>query len=138
MRLHCKTAITALLLIATAALTAANAKNKCVPKIYAFGLAASFNDSTVHFTNIQEIDSAWINDKNDFLIGRENYSYQLRNYLESQGLPHRTCIICYALKPEQAQKKFNKIRDKYVKRGNNDIKIISNDDFKFTAIKPEE
>ena len=33
----------------------AMAKNKCVPKIYAFGFAASFNDSTVYFTEIHEV-----------------------------------------------------------------------------------
>lgn len=43
-------------------------KNKCVPKVYVFGLAASFNDSIVYLTNIQELDSAWIDDKNDFWL----------------------------------------------------------------------
>ena len=67
----------------------ASAKVKCVPKVYAIGFAASFNDSIVYFTDIQEIDSAWINDKNKFLIGRDNYSYQLKNYFAGIGLPHR-------------------------------------------------
>lgn len=138
MKLHNKTAIVAILLLMVTFFTGANAKNKCVPKLYAFGFAASFNDSIAHFTNIQELDSAWINDKNKFLIGREDYSYQLRNYLEGQGMPHRTCVICYDLKQKKAQKKFNKMRDKYVKQGSTDIRIITNDEFTFTVIKPEE
>jgi len=138
MRLHNKTAIAAILLLMAAVFTGASAKNKCVPKLYAFGFAASFNDSIVHFTNIQEIDSAWINDKNKFLLNREDYSYQLRNYLEEQGMPRRTCVICYDIKQKKAQKKFNKMRNKYVKRGNTDIRIIPNEEFSFTAIKPEE
>ena len=59
------------------------AKLKCIPKIYAFGFSASFNDSIVYFTDIQEIDSAWINEKNKFLVSRDNYSYQLKNYLSN-------------------------------------------------------
>lgn len=138
MNLLKKAVAVALLALTVAGFTQLSAKNKCVPKLYAFGFAASFNDSTIHFTDIQVIDSAWINEKTKFLIDRENYSYQLRNYMDEQGLPHRTCIICYALKEKDAQKKFNKMRNKYVKRGNVDIKMITKDEFHFTAIKPEE
>ena len=31
-----------------------------VPRMYMFGVAASFTDTIVHFTNIQPVDSAWI------------------------------------------------------------------------------
>ena len=57
-------------------------------KVYMFGMAASFNDSTAYFTDVQEVD-AWINDKGKFLYSRENYSYQLRDYLASLALPFR-------------------------------------------------
>ena len=62
------------------------AKNKCVPKIYAFGFAASFNDSTVYFTEIHEVDSVWINEKNKFLLNRNDYSNQLKGYLDAKGI----------------------------------------------------
>ncbi len=115
----------------------ASAKLKSVPKLYAFGFAASFNDSTVYFTDIQEIDSAWINDKNDFLVSRDNYSYQLKNYFTSLGLEHRTCVISFALKRKDIEKKYQKMKNKYVKAGNYDIKSVSTNDFHFTAIKPD-
>lgn len=115
----------------------ASAKLKCVPKLYAFGFAASFNDSTVYFTDIQEIDSAWINDKNDFLVSRDNYSYQLKNYFTSLGLEHRTCVISFALKRKDIEKKYQKMKNKYVKAGNYDIKSVSTNNFHFTAIKPD-
>lgn len=115
----------------------ASAKLKCVPKLYAFGFAASFNDSTVYFTDIQEIDSAWINDKNDFLVSRDNYSYQLKNYFTSLGLEYRTCVISFALKRKDIEKKYQKMKNKYVKAGNYDIKSVSTNDFHFTAIKPD-
>lgn len=116
----------------------ASAKNKRVPKIYAFGFSASFNDSIVYFTDIQEIDSVWVNDKNNFLIERDNYAYQLRNYFEGQGQPHRTCIISYAFKRKDIEKKFRKMRDKYVKRGNCDIKTVGSTDFHFTPLELSE
>ena len=61
-----------------------SAKKVQVPKMYIFGFAASFNDTIVHFTNVQEIDSAWIEKKNNFLQTRELYSYQLRDFLANQ------------------------------------------------------
>lgn len=64
--------------------TTVSAKNKCVPKIYIYGFSASFNDSIIYLTNIQELDSAWIDDKNDFLLNRSDYSYQFKNYFETK------------------------------------------------------
>lgn len=114
--------------------TIGQAKNKVV-KTYAFGFAASFNDSIVHFTDIQELDSSWLNDKG-FLMSRENYSYQLRDFLASQGMGHRTCIICYSPKLNKTKKKFTKMMDNYSKSGSYDIRLIKASDFKFNCIEP--
>jgi len=115
-----------------------SAKNKQMPKVYAFGVAASFNDSIVYFTGIQEIDSVWINDKNDFLLNRSDYSYQLKNYLEAQGLSRRTCIVSYALKRKDIEKKYIKMRNKYVKKGTFDIRYIERKDFEFKPVSIDE
>lgn len=138
MKLNKKISFMVVLLASMMCCAELSAKNKCVPKIYAFGFAASFNDSIVHFTEIQEIDSAWINEKNKFLIERENYSYQLRSYLENKGLPHRTCVICYALTRKDINKKYAKILSKYMKRSDVRVEDIKRSDFFFSAIKPEE
>ena len=50
----------------------ASAKNE-VKTAYIFGFASSFNDSTVYFTDVQKVDSAYFTRKNKFLISRENY-----------------------------------------------------------------
>lgn len=115
-----------------------SAKNKRVPKVYVFGVAASFNDSTIYFTDVQEIDSVWINDKNNFLLNRSDYSYQLKNYLESQGQSRRTCIVSYALKRKDLEKKYIKMRNKYVKKGSLDIRYIDSNEFKFTPVDLDE
>ena len=86
-----------ILLVAIAALlaTTMTAKKQSVQKIYIYGMAATFTDTIVYFTPIQEVDSAWVDAKTTFLQGRENYSYQLREYLTSQQMPHRTCIVVF-------------------------------------------
>ena len=50
--------------------------------IFMFGFCTSFNDSTVYLTDIQQVDSAWIDTKTDFLYSRDNYSFQLRDYMK--------------------------------------------------------
>ena len=50
------------------------AQNVKVPHAYMFGFVASFNDSTVYFTNIQKVDSVWVTKKKQRLAGRHNDS----------------------------------------------------------------
>lgn len=116
--------------------TSITAKNK-QQSIYAFGFASSFNDSTVYFTDIHQIDSAWVQEKIDFLVGRPNYSYQFRDYLAQKGDEHRTCIIVYALKKDKLEKKYLKMRKKYTTKGNYQIKYISTNEFHFSMVKPD-
>ncbi len=126
------------LLVVASSFVGVSAKIVCVPKLYAFGFSASFNDSIVYFTDIQEIDSAWINDKTDFLVSRDNYSYQLKNYFTNIGQEHRTCVISFALKRKDIEKKYKKMKEKYVKVGNFSIKTLGKNDFQFTTIKPDD
>lgn len=102
------TAIAATLLISLTV----QAKNE-VGKAYVFGFASSFNDSTVYFTDIQEVDSAWFTSKHHFLVSRENYSYQLRDYLTSIGEQHRTCMVEYNTDPKKLEKVWNKLYSRY-------------------------
>ena len=87
--------ITLAVALLTASTLPLSAKSTQASKAYMFGFSASFNDSIIHFTDIQELDSTWLDDK-DFLESRENYSYQLRDYLADRGMEHRTCIICFS------------------------------------------
>lgn len=101
-------AIAATLLIAVSM----QAKDE-MKRIYIFGFASSFNDSIVCFTDVQAVDSAWLNSKNHFLVSRENYSYQLRDYLEGEGYKHPTCMISYSTNLKKLTKKYNKMRNSY-------------------------
>ena len=82
-------------------------------KVYVFGFAASFNDSTVYMTDIQQVDAYLVNDRTHFLANREDYSYQLRSYLQDNGLEHYpTCVTMFAENEKQAMKKYVKLRNR--------------------------
>ena len=68
-----------------------SAQNVKVPQAYMFGFVASFNDSTVYFTNIQKVDSVWVTKKKQMLAGRSQYAYQLREFFtQKRNMPNRT------------------------------------------------
>lgn len=123
------------------ATTVISAKRTAVDKVYMFGFAASFNDSTVYFTNVQTVDSAWMDTKTKFLLGRDNYSYQLRNYLaDSLNEKNRTCIVMFNCKKEKLEKKYLKLKRLYTTKANNKFKVnyLNEDDFKFETIDMSE
>ena len=78
--------------------------------VYAFGIAASFNDSVVYCTEIQVLDSTAL-DKNGFLPKRDLYSYQLKNYLEYDlKKPDYTCMIYFSESKKKLEKEEQSIR----------------------------
>jgi len=118
--------------------TTTSAKGVVTPKMYMFGFAASFNDTIVHFTDIQAVDSVWTDNSTHFMLGRENYSNMLRDYLTAKNMPNRTCIVIYDRKASRLQKKYLKMKklyagDKKVKT-HNDVRFISADEFRFTTV----
>lgn len=127
----------ALTMLLTATYTTAKAKNYVTPKAYMFGFAASFNDSTVYFTDIQQVDSVWFNQKKDMLAGRSEYSSQLRSYCEEElNQPRRTCVVIGNTKLKKVEKKFEKMKKIYLqnKKATYDVRFIKEEDFKFHAV----
>lgn len=110
-------------------------KDKDKP-VYAFGVAASFNDTVVYYTEIQLLDSVFL-DKNGFLPDRELYAYQLKNHLEyDMKKMDYTCMIYFSENKNKLLKDANKIKAKYKKTGNIVLLPITAADFTFK--KPEE
>ena len=134
-----RTILAALLIVAAIVPAAMTAKNVKLPKVYMFGFAASFNDTIVHFTDVQAVDSVWMDSKTHFLLGRENYSNMLRNYLDQQlQMPHRTCIVIFDKNLKRVQKKYLKMKKLYTAEGkkvknHNDIRMIAKSEFQFKA-----
>ena len=137
--------LAALLLLGASGISA---KKTVVPRMYMFGFAASFNDTIVHFTSVQAVDSAWMDTKTKFLLGRDNYSLQLRQYLADQEqMPSRTCIVVYGLKREEVEKKLLKMRHLYTTPKNSkkkksrqhfDVRYVDDQQFQFKAIDMSE
>lgn len=108
-----------------------------VPHAYMFGFVASFNDSTVYFTNIQKVDSVWVTKKKKFLSGRNQYAYQLRNFFaEQRNMPNRTCIVMADVDRKKLEKKYIKMKNKYLVKSKKpyDVRNIFETDFKFTTV----
>lgn len=116
--------------------TMAKGGNKVVPRVYAFGMSLSFNDSIVFFTDIMPLDSVWEDSKSGFIMGRDNYSWQLGNYLESRGYPKRTCLFVSGKDRKKVAKKYDKMRSRFTKKGGVDILLIDKSEFTFTPIIP--
>ena len=131
-------------LIATAMLLGVviqvSAKDKEVSKVYMFGFAASFNDSTSYITHIQEIKGAYVAERTQFLVNRDEYSYQLRNYLQGQGNAFPTCITSYAYDRKTIEKKFAKIKKRYIdkNKGRYIIVNISKEQFTYQPVSSDE
>ncbi len=94
----------------------ASAKRRQLSHIYMFGFSASFNDSIIYFTDIQTVDSAWIDDKTLFLQGRDIYSQQLKDYFAASMQPNRICVVMYAPTLKEAEKKYLKMRRIYTRK----------------------
>lgn len=129
--------VAATLLFAAFAATDVSAKRKMMPQVYIFGFSAAFTDSIVYMTNVQAVDSAWIDTKTKFLLGRDSYTYQLKNFFtQKQNLQNRTCMVFFATDRSDAEKKYLKMKRKYTTEAKNkyDVRYIDESDFRFKAV----
>ena len=136
-RLFCAAAV--LLMTMGTLSTAVEAKPKQVPKVYIFGFSASFKNPVVYLTDIQELDSAWIDSKTKFLLGRDTYSTQLKDYLtQSVNDSHRTCVVMFSTEKAKAEKKYMKLKRTYTVKAKAkdgyDVKYLDRKDFSFETV----
>lgn len=126
-----------LLLLPATAMTAQAKGNKTV---FIFGLSMSFNDSTVYFTEIQQLDSAMLIKHKNFLYGRDHYSYQLKSYMQGQNVASPTCVIIYSTTRNKIEKKYLKMRRHFQKSKHEgrEVKFIDANSFRFIAIRNEQ
>lgn len=108
---------------------------------YLFGFAASFNDSIVYITDIQEVATAYVTKKHNHLVDRSEYSYQLRNYLtEQRPGTHPTAVTYFALNRKKAEKKYAKLKRKYTEKakGRYIVIYVKPEEFKYQTVAREE
>lgn len=115
----------------------AEAKRVSANHMYMFGFSASFNDSVLYITDIQDVQGAWYDTKNGSLHGRENYSYQLKTYLEEKkGKSNRVCLVIFATTKKKAEKKYAKLKKKYAGKDGvvYGLEYLKADEFRFEAV----
>lgn len=105
-------------------------------KIYMYGIATSLTDSVVYVTNIQELPDAWLTNKTGFLVGRDNYSYQLKNHLKETMLKSTTVSVIFATKQKDIEKRFLKFRNKIFPTTFTKVVYLSPEQFQFKTISP--
>ena len=123
------------MLLLAALMLAANVSAKMLKTshMYMFGFSASFKDSVVYVTDIQDVQGAWIEKKSKFLMGRDKYSEQLKTHLTEQIQQNdRVCVVFFDKSKKKAEKKYLKLMKKY-KKGY-DIRYLNVTEFKFEVI----
>ena len=102
--------------------------------VYMFGFSASFTDSLAYITGIQQIDSAYIDTKTDFLLDRVVYSDQLQTFVETANLmPDCTCAVFFNTKKSKLVEEYNELRKHYEKESGIVLKDLPGGQFKFQA-----
>ncbi len=109
-------------------------KSKDKP-VYAFGVAASFSDTVVYYTDIQLLDSVSLKN-NGFLPQRDLYSYQLKNHVEYElNKPNYTCMIYFSETKKKLEKEMSKVIGKY-KKSHLHLQVLDQKSFRF--VKPQD
>jgi hypothetical protein len=121
----------------------AEAKRVQAPHMYMFGFAASFKDSVVYITEIQDVKNVWYDTKSKFLLGRDNYSAQLKDYFKDKmQMPDRVCMVFFAKTMKEAEKKYLKLRKKYLgdakQPSTYEVRYVTTQDFQFEAVDMSE
>ena len=109
--------------------------NKLTP-VYMFGFSFSFNDSTVYFSEIQKIDSTWIDSRTHFLYGRDEFASQLSSFLKSNENPNPTTTVIFANDRKNIEKKYVKLKKRYTTKENYTIKYVDINTFSFQHVVP--
>lgn len=100
-------------------------------RVYMYGVAINFNDSIVHLTDVQHLDSVVIN-LDGALQNYANYSQQLKVYLEETlGKTNQTCAVIYSDKKKKLEKRFIKTRKKFQSDKDKNLYRIGTDAFSF-------
>ena len=123
------------MLLLAALMLAANVSAKMLKTshMYMFGFSASFKDSVVYVTDIQDVQGVWIEKKSKFLMGRDKYSEQLKTHLTEQLRQNdRVCVVFFNKSKKKAEKKYLKLMKKY-KKGY-DIRYLNVTEFKFEVV----
>ncbi|MCR5179764.1 MAG: hypothetical protein K6C30_00890 [Bacteroidaceae bacterium] len=102
-------------------------------RVYIFGFAASFTDSTACQTVVQTLDSAWL-DGHKFLVDRSLYGLQLQNHMEdARQTRNSICTIFFDTNPKRLQRQWRKVHKLYEKSPGLHFLVLDEEQFRFKA-----
>lgn len=105
-------------------------------KVYIFGLSINFTDSVTYITDIQTLPEGYIESRNGFLYDRSIYSQQLQVWVEhAKQQPNTTCMVFFNTNRDKLEKKFLKIRQKYMKDTSTNLRHLDSGEFKFIQLE---
>lgn len=107
-----------------------------VATVYMFGVSASFNDSIVYFTDLQEVGNAYY-EKKVYLGGFKEYSDQMNRHFMSKTGERRTNAAFFKKKRAKAEKTLAKLRKRYANSGVV-MKTVPAAEFSFEGVRPNE
>ena len=108
-------------------------KEPVMQRVGMLGFAVSFKDSVVCLTDIQTLDSTYIEPDHGFLHDRSLYSLQLQMHLEKAGYRNAVCTVLFNKKPHKLNRAVRKIRKKFERDASFRIKEVPVSEFRFKA-----
>lgn len=129
-----KKSLLILFLAVSAMCSTANAKGDKNETVYLFGASFSFSDSVVYFTEIMPVDGAKLDKKTNFLLHRQYYSYELKDYMNFQeNMPGRTSVVYFSTKRSKLEKTEARLKKRLIEKEGKIVRYLG-DKFKF--VKP--
>lgn len=125
-----------LLLVLGVALTASAREkqqkgHKPLP-VFLYAVSTSFNDSITYITDIQKVDSGYM-ERRHILGGMREYVGQMDAYYKAKG-QRRLNTVFFKTNRKKAEKGFIKLKKKLVKNGAN-LKVLPQGEFTFKSEK---
>ena len=129
--------ILTLLILAMAVQTVLAKKERVsTASVYMFGVAVSYNDSTVYITDMQQVDGVTIENKHKFLMDRQAYSIQLQSDLQNRyGKGPFVSALFFGQKSKKVERQYLKVRKRYADDTQFRLVPVDQNQFRF---KPEE
>ena len=119
--------------LASASASYAKGKDE-VKTVYLFGASFSFTDSVVYFTEIMPVEGAKLDEKTKFLLHRQYYAYELKDYMNFQeNMPGRVSAIYFSDNLSKLKKQEAKMKKRLVEKEGKTVRYLG-DKFKF--VKP--
>lgn len=125
------------LFLSSLATVQAEAKLVQASHLYMFGFSASFKDSVIYITDIQDLQNVWIDRKTKHLYARDSYSLQLKEYFtEKLQEGDRVCMVFFATSRSKAEQKYRKLKKKYTEKSKGyDVRELPSSEFSFQVIE---